>query len=38
MQHIGFGIASFGAREVMKSWRESEFEIVNTTFLSDLDY
>jgi hypothetical protein len=21
-----------------KNWRESEFEIVNTTFLSDLDY
>ena len=24
--------------KLMKSWRESEFEIVNTTFLSDLDY
>ena len=24
--------------ELFKSWRESEFEIVNTTFLSDLDY
>jgi hypothetical protein len=24
--------------ELMKEWRESEFEIVNTTFLSDLDY
>ena len=23
---------------LMKAWRESEFEIVNTTFLSDLDY
>lgn len=23
---------------LMKDWRESEFEIVNTTFLSDLDY
>jgi len=23
---------------LFKSWRESEFEIVNTTFLSDLDY
>jgi hypothetical protein len=23
---------------LMKQWRESEFEIVNTTFLSDLDY
>ena len=23
---------------LMKEWRESEFEIVNTTFLSDLDY
>jgi hypothetical protein len=27
------------ARAVLfKDWRESEFEIVNTTFLSDLDY
>lgn len=24
--------------ELMKNWSESEFEIVNTTFLSDLDY
>jgi hypothetical protein len=24
--------------ELMKSWADSEFEIVNTTFLSDLDY
>jgi hypothetical protein len=24
--------------ELLKDWRESEFEIVNTTFLSDLDY
>lgn len=24
--------------ELMKGWSESEFEIVNTTFLSDLDY
>ena len=24
--------------ELFKNWRESEFEIVNTTFLSDLDY
>jgi hypothetical protein len=24
--------------ELFKDWRESEFEIVNTTFLSDLDY
>jgi len=24
--------------ELMKRWSESEFEIVNTTFLSDLDY
>ena len=24
--------------ERLKNWRESEFEIVNTTFLSDLDY
>ena len=24
--------------ELFKSWRESEFEIVNTTFMSDLDY
>ena len=24
--------------EVMKEWSDSEFEIVNTTFLSDLDY
>ena len=24
--------------ELMKSWSDSEFEIVNTTFLSDLDY
>jgi hypothetical protein len=24
--------------KLMKDWRESEFEIVNTTFLSDLDY
>ncbi|MGH6750793.1 MAG: hypothetical protein ACREDP_01405, partial [Bradyrhizobium sp.] len=24
--------------QLMKQWRESEFEIVNTTFLSDLDY
>ena len=23
---------------LMKSWSDSEFEIVNTTFLSDLDY
>ena len=23
---------------LMKEWRDSEFEIVNTTFLSDLDY
>lgn len=23
---------------LFKDWRESEFEIVNTTFLSDLDY
>ena len=23
---------------LMKDWRDSEFEIVNTTFLSDLDY
>jgi len=23
---------------LMKEWRQSEFEIVNTTFLSDLDY
>jgi hypothetical protein len=23
---------------LFKEWRESEFEIVNTTFLSDLDY
>ena len=23
---------------LFKNWRESEFEIVNTTFLSDLDY
>ncbi len=23
---------------LMKSWTDSEFEIVNTTFLSDLDY
>jgi hypothetical protein len=23
---------------LMKQWRESEFEIINTTFLSDLDY
>ena len=23
---------------MMKDWRDSEFEIVNTTFLSDLDY
>ena len=23
---------------LMKQWRESEFEIVNTTFLSDMDY
>ena len=24
--------------KLMKNWLESEFEIVNTTFLSDLDY
>jgi len=24
--------------QLMKNWLESEFEIVNTTFLSDLDY
>lgn len=24
--------------ELMKSWSDSEFEIVNTTFLSDIDY
>jgi hypothetical protein len=24
--------------KLLKDWRESEFEIVNTTFLSDLDY
>ena len=24
--------------ELMKEWSDSEFEIVNTTFLSDLDY
>jgi hypothetical protein len=24
--------------KLMKNWRESKFEIVNTTFLSDLDY
>jgi hypothetical protein len=24
--------------ELFRDWRESEFEIVNTTFLSDLDY
>jgi hypothetical protein len=24
--------------KLLKQWRESEFEIVNTTFLSDLDY
>ena len=24
--------------ELLKDWLESEFEIVNTTFLSDLDY
>lgn len=24
--------------QLMMDWRESEFEIVNTTFLSDLDY
>jgi hypothetical protein len=24
--------------KLMKNWGESEFEIVNTTFLSDLDY
>ena len=24
--------------ELFKNWRESEFEIVNTTFMSDLDY
>ena len=24
--------------ELLRNWRESEFEIVNTTFLSDLDY
>ena len=24
--------------KIMKDWLESEFEIVNTTFLSDLDY
>ena len=24
--------------KLMKNWREFEFEIVNTTFLSDLDY
>src|SRR3978361_736139 len=24
--------------ELMRSWADSEFEIVNTTFLSDLDY
>jgi hypothetical protein len=24
--------------DLMKRWSESEFEIVNTTFLSDLDY
>ena len=24
--------------ELFKDWRESEFEIVNTTFMSDLDY
>ena len=24
--------------ELMKGWSDSEFEIVNTTFLSDLDY
>lgn len=24
--------------ELLKNWRASEFEIVNTTFLSDLDY
>jgi hypothetical protein len=23
---------------LMKNWRDSEFEIVNTTFMSDLDY
>ena len=23
---------------LFKNWRESEFEIINTTFLSDLDY
>jgi hypothetical protein len=23
---------------LFKNWRESEFEIVNTTFMSDLDY
>ena len=23
---------------LMKDWRDSEFEIVNTTFMSDLDY
>ena len=23
---------------LFKNWRESQFEIVNTTFLSDLDY
>jgi hypothetical protein len=24
--------------ELLKNWLQSEFEIVNTTFLSDLDY
>ncbi|MBR1121419.1 hypothetical protein JQ628_07815 [Bradyrhizobium lablabi] len=24
--------------ELMKTWADSEFEIINTTFLSDLDY
>ena len=24
--------------QVFREWRESEFEIVNTTFMSDLDY
>lgn len=24
--------------KLLKDWRDSEFEIVNTTFLSDLDY
>ena len=37
-QHVSKVLQAVTRAKLFKNWLESEFEIVNTTFLSDLDY